>query len=117
MSIVSVTRQNLKETIEHNQIVIFDFWADWCTPCRRFSPIFESVALRFPDVKFVKVNTDLEEELAETFEIRSLPTIAVMKDQDIILLQPGAVSEDILEQIVKNAKAVDMDKVRTEEPN
>src|SRR5437868_3671994 len=111
MSVMEVTRQNIKETIENNQIVIFDFWAEWCAPCKRFGPIFEAVATRHSDIKFVKVNTDIEQELAATFEIRSIPTIAVIKEQDIILVQPGSVSEDILEQIIKKAKEVDMEKV------
>jgi thioredoxin 1 len=114
MSVSEVTRQNIKETIDINQIVIFDFWAEWCAPCKRFAPIFEAVAAKHKDIKFVKVNTDSEQELAATFEIRSIPTIAVIKEQDIILMQPGSVSEDILEQIIKKAREVDMKKVRAE---
>lgn len=114
MSVSEVTRKNIKEIIENNQIVIFDFWAEWCAPCKRFGPIFESVAAKHSDIKFVKVNTDIEQELATTFEIRSIPTIAVMKEQDIILIQPGSVSEEILEQIIKKSREVDMEKVRAE---
>jgi thioredoxin 1 len=115
MAVSEITRQNIKETIESNQIVIFDFWAPWCAPCKRFGPIFEAVAAKHPDVKFVKVNTDTEQELSSAFEIMSIPTIAVMKEQDIILVQPGAVNEDILEQIVQKTKEIDMVKVRAEE--
>lgn len=117
MNVIDATRQNIQETIEKNQIVIFDFWAEWCGPCKRFGPIFEMVAARHPDVKFVKVNTDIEQELAAAFEIRSIPTIAVIKEQDLILLQPGSVSEEILEQIITKAKEVDMAKVRAENDN
>lgn len=117
MNVLDVNRQNIQETIEKNQIVIFDFWAEWCSPCKRFSPVFETVASRHPDVKFVKVNTDIEQELAAAFEIRSIPTIAVIKEQDLILLQPGSVSEEILEQIITKAKEVDMAKVRAENEN
>lgn len=114
MNVTEITRQTIKETIEKNQIVVFDFWAPWCGPCKRFGPIFESVAEKHPDVKFVKVNTDLELELSSAFEIKSIPTIAVIKEQDIILVQPGAVNQDILEQIVIKAKEVDMALVRAE---
>ena len=115
MSVIQVTKQNIKETVDNNEIVIFDFWAPWCGPCKRFGPIFEQVATKHPDVKFVKVNTDEEQELAGAFEVMSIPTIAVIKDKDIIFVQPGAVNEEILEQIVKKAKEVDMAKVRTEQ--
>jgi thioredoxin 1 len=115
MQVSEITRQTIKETIENNQIVIFDFWAPWCTPCKRFGPIFEAVAAKHPDVKFVKVNTDEEQELSSAFEIMSIPTIAVIKEQDIILVQPGAVNEEILEQIVQKSKEVDMAKVRAED--
>ena len=115
MIVTEITRQTIKETIENNQIVIFDFWAPQCGPCKRFGPIFEAVAEKHPDVKFVKVNTDLEQELSSAFEIMSIPTIAVIKEQDIILVQPGAVNEDILEQIVMRAKEVDMQLVRDQQ--
>ncbi len=114
MNVIDATRQNIQEMIEKNQIVIFDFWAEWCGPCKRFGPIFEAVASRHPDIKFAKVNTDIEQELAAAFEIRSIPTIAVIKEQDLILLQPGSVSEEILEQIIAKAKEVDMTKVRAD---
>ena len=115
MSVLPVTRQNIKETIENNQIVIFDFWAPWCGPCQRFGPIFEAVAAKYPEVKFVKVNTDEEQELSSAFEVMSIPTIAVIKEQDIILVQPGAVNQELLEQIVLKSKEVDMEKVRAED--
>lgn len=114
MSVHEVTRENIKEVLQNNQLVIFDFWAEWCGPCKRFGPIFEAVAAKHPDVKFVKVNTDEQRELSAAFEVMSIPTLAVVKEQDIIFVQPGAVNEDILEEIIKKAKEVDMNEVRAD---
>ena len=114
MAVIEGNRENIKDIIKNNQIVIFDFWAEWCAPCKRFGPIFESVATKHSDIVFVKINTDLEQEISTVFEIRSIPTIAVIKEQDIILVQPGSVSEDILEQIIAKAREVDMAVVRSE---
>ncbi|MFM6928100.1 MAG: thioredoxin [Bdellovibrio sp.] len=114
MSVEEVTKANFKEVVEKNQIVIVDFWAVWCGPCKRFAPIFESVAAKHSDVKFIKVNTDEEPELSASFEVRSIPTLAVIKEQQIIFVQPGAVNEDVLEQIVQRAKEIDMAAVEKE---
>ena len=114
MAVIEGNRENIKDLIKNNPIVIFDFWAEWCAPCKRFSPIFEAVAAKNPDVVFVKINTDLEQEISTVFEIRSIPTIAVIKEQDIILVQPGSVSEEILEQIIAKAREVDMNVVRSQ---
>ncbi len=112
MSVLEVTRQSVKEIVESNQIVIFDFWAVWCGPCKRFAPIFEAVAARHPDVKFVKVNSDEEPELAAMFEVRSIPTIAVIKEKEIVFVQPGALPEEVMEEVVQRAKDLDMEEVR-----
>lgn len=112
MAVLELKKSNIKETIENNQIVIIDFWATWCAPCRRFGPIFEAVALKNPDVRFAKVDTEAEQELAANFEIKSIPTIAVIKEGDIIFMQPGALPEEVLEQVVAKAKEVDMAEVR-----
>lgn len=114
MAVDEVTKENFKEIVEQNQIVIVDFWAVWCGPCKRFAPIFESVAAKHSDIKFIKVNTDEQPELSASFEVRSIPTLAVIKEQQIIFVQPGAVNEDILEQIVQRAKDIDMTKVEQE---
>jgi thioredoxin 1 len=114
MAVDEVTKENFKEVVEKNQIVIVDFWAVWCGPCKRFAPIFDSVAAKHPNVKFIKVNTDEQPELAASFEVRSIPTLAVIKEQQIIFVQPGAVNEDTLEQIVQRAKEIDMAAVEKE---
>lgn len=111
MAVMEVTKEDFKEVIAKNPIVIIDFWAVWCGPCKRFAPIFDSVAAKHADVKFIKINTDEQPELAASFEVRSIPTLAVIKEQQIIFVQPGAVNEDILEQIVQRAKEVDMSQV------
>lgn len=110
--VLEVTRQSIKEIVENNKIVIFDFWAVWCGPCKRFGPVFESVAAKHPDIKFVKVNTDEEQELASMFEIQSIPSVAVIKEQEIVFVQPGAIPEEILEEVVQRAKSLDMEEVR-----
>lgn len=112
MAVLEVTRQSIKDIVENNQIVILDFWAVWCGPCQRFAPIFEAVAAKNPDIKFVKVNSDEEPELAAMFEVRSIPTIAVIKEQEIVFVQPGALPEEVLEEVVKKARELDMEEVR-----
>ena len=114
MAVDEVTKENFKEVVEKNQIVIVDFWAVWCGPCKRFAPIFDSVAAKHPNVKFIKVNTDEQPQLAASFEVRSIPTLAVIKEQQIIFVRPGAVNEDTLEQIVQRAKEIDMAAVEKE---
>ncbi|MBV2168757.1 MAG: thioredoxin [Bdellovibrio sp.] len=116
MAVLEITKQNIKETIQNNELVILDFWASWCGPCRRFAPIFETVAIKHPGVVFGKVDTEAEQELAAQFEVMSIPTIAVIKDGDIIFVQPGALSENVFEQVVEKAKEVDMEEVRRQNP-
>lgn len=112
MSVVEVTKENIQGIIEKNQLVILDFWAAWCGPCRRFGPIFEGVAMKHKDIVFGKVDTEAEQELAASFEIQSIPSLAVIKEGDVIFFQPGALPEEILEQVVEKAKEVDMEEVR-----
>jgi thioredoxin 1 len=116
MAVVTVTKDNIKETIEKNELVILDFWATWCGPCKRFAPIFETSALKHPGVVFGKIDTDAEQELAASFDIKSIPSIAVIKQGDVIFFQPGALPEDVFEQVVEKAKEVDMDEVRRQNP-
>lgn len=112
MAVLELTKENFKETIQKNELVILDFWAAWCGPCRRFAPVFESVSNKHPGVVFAKVDTEAEPDIAASFEIMSIPTLAVIKDGDIIFMQAGALPEDILEQVVSKAKEVDMAEVR-----
>ena len=112
MAVIEVNKGNIQELVEKNQTVILDFWATWCGTCKRFAPVFEAVAAKHPDVVFGKIDTDIEQELAASFDIKSIPSLAVIKEGDVIFFQPGALPEDIFEQVVVKAKEVDMAEVR-----
>lgn len=114
MAVIEMTQQNAKETIEGNEMVFIDFWAPWCGPCKNFAPVFESVASKHNDLKFVKVNTDEQSDLAAQFGIMSIPTLGIFKDKELIFLQPGALPEDVLEEIVAKVREVNMDEVRSQ---
>ena len=109
-----VTSQNLRETVEQGGIVVLDFWAPWCGPCRSFAPIFDKVAEANADITFGKVNTDEETQLAGAFEVQSIPTLMVFRDRVLLYSQPGALGAAALEDIVRQVRAVDMEKVRAE---
>ena len=112
MPVVELTKDNFEKIITSNPTVIVDYWAPWCGPCRGFAPVFERVAEQHPDVVFAKVNTDDEQEIATHFQIRSIPTLMVFRDQIIVFSQPGALPQNALEQVVEKAKALDMEEVR-----
>lgn len=110
--VVELTKDNFEQVVTGNSTVIIDYWAPWCGPCRGFAPIFERVAESNPDIVFAKVNTDEEQEIAGHFQIRSIPTLMVFRDNIIVFAQPGALPQSALEQIVEKSKALDMDEVR-----
>jgi len=112
MAVIEITKDNLEDTVLNNPTVVIDFWAPWCGPCRGFAPVFERVAEANPDIVFAKVNTDEEQEIAEHFQIRSIPTLMVFRDKIIVFSQPGALPQNALEQIVEKAKGLDMEEVR-----
>jgi thioredoxin 1 len=114
MSTKIVTAKNIDEILDKHQIVILDFWASWCEPCKIFGPIFESVASKNPDVFFGKVNTETELELGEDFQIRSIPTLVILKERTIILDQPGSIPEYLLTKIVNEARAIDVSKLESD---
>jgi thioredoxin len=114
MAVVELTKENFEQVVTGNPTVVVDYWAPWCGPCRGFAPVFERVAEANPDVVFAKVNTDDEQEIAAHFQIRSIPTLMVFRDQIIVFSQPGALAQNALEQIVSKAKSLDMDQVRAE---
>ena len=112
MSVVELSKDNFEQVVTGNPTVVVDYWAPWCGPCRGFAPVFERVAEANPDVVFAKVNTDVEQEIAAHFQIRSIPTLMVFRDQIIVFSQPGVLPQNALEQIVAKAKELDMDQVR-----
>ena len=112
MAVVELTKDNFEQVVTSNSTVVVDYWAPWCGPCKGFAPVFEKVAEANPDVVFAKVNTDEEQEIAAHFQIRSIPTLMVFRDQVIVFSQPGALPQGAFEQVVSKAKALDMDDVR-----
>jgi thioredoxin 1 len=112
MAVVELTKDNFEQVITGNATVIVDYWAPWCGPCRGFAPVFEKVSEMHPDVVFAKVNTEDEQEIAAHFQIRSIPTLMVFREQIIVFSQPGALPQGAFEQVVSRAKALDMEEVR-----
>lgn len=113
-SVQQLNDQNIEDTIAKNKIVMIDFWAPWCGPCTRFSPIFEAAAEKHQDVVFAKVNTDEQQEIAASFEIKSIPTLAIFKEQTLIYHEAGSLPEEALEEILTQVRNLDMDQVREE---
>ncbi len=112
--VMEVTKENFTEVIEGNDIIIVDFWAPWCGPCRSFAPTFEKVAEANPDMTFAKINTEQEQELAAQFQIRSIPTLMVFREKVIIFSQPGVLPESALTELLSQVKALDMEQVHRE---
>ena len=111
---VEVTGENFKQVVERDGIVLLDFWAAWCGPCRSFAPTFEKAAAAHPDITFGKIDTEAQQELASSFQIRSIPTLMIMRDQVLLFSQPGALPAAALEDLLKQVSALDMEKVRAE---
>lgn len=114
MATVALTKETFEQTIQDNDTVIVDFWAEWCGPCRSFAPTFEAASEEHTDIVFGKVDTEDQQELAQTFGIRSIPTLMVFRDQVILYAQPGALPGNLLEDLIGQVKALDMDEVRTQ---
>jgi thioredoxin len=114
MATMELTKDNFEKTVGDNPIVIVDFWAPWCGPCRGFAPVFEKASEAHPDVVFAKVNSDEQQELAGAFNIRSIPTLMVFREKVILFQQAGALPGQALDQVLTQAKSLDMAKVHQE---
>ena len=114
MPTVNLTKDNFDQTVTDNDIVIVDFWAPWCGPCKFFSPVFEAASDKHPDVVFAKINTDEQQELAGMFAIRSIPTLMIMREKVILYQEAGAMPAGPFEEIIEKAKSLDMAKVHEE---
>jgi thioredoxin len=114
MGVAAIGMKDFRQTVEKGGIVLVDWWAPWCGPCRSFAPSFEAVAEANPDVTFAKVNTDEEQELSGAFQIRSIPTLMVFRDKVLLYSQPGALPRSALEELLGKVRGIDMEVVRAE---
>ncbi|MEN8170017.1 MAG: thioredoxin [Pseudomonadota bacterium] len=112
MAHVDLTKDNFDEVASSSDFMIIDFWAPWCGPCKQFGPLFEETAKKYTDITFAKVNTEEEQELAGHFQIRSIPTLMIMRDQVVVYSQPGALMGGQFEQLIEKARELDMEEVR-----
>ncbi|MFB9888798.1 thioredoxin [Planobispora takensis] len=113
---IAVTEDNFNEIADQG-IVLLDFWAAWCGPCRTFGPIFEKASEKHEDITFGKIDTEAEQALAQGFEITSIPTVMAIRDGIVVFAQPGALPEPALEDLIRQVRALDMDAIRTELAN
>ena len=115
MATIALTAQLFERTVRGSDIVLVDFWAAWCGPCRQFAPVFEDASERHPDIVFAKVDTEAEQALAAAAQITSIPTLMAFKEGNLVFSQPGALPAPLLEQLISGVRALDLDAVAEEE--
>ncbi len=114
VEVIELTGENFAASINDHPFAVVDFWAPWCAPCRAFAPVFAAAAAKYPDVRFAKINTEAEQQLAANFNIRSIPTLMIFRDNVIVFAEAGALPASALDQVLGAARALDMDAVRRE---
>ena len=116
MATVELTKDDFEETVTGSDILLIDFWAAWCGPCRMFDPVYEKASERHPDIVFGKVDTEAQPELAGAFQISSIPTLMAVRERTVLYAQPGALPPQALEELIGKIRTVDMEDVRRKAP-
>jgi len=114
MATQKLSLNDLDQALEKNDILLIDFWAEWCGPCKMFGPTFEKVSEKYPEIGFYKVNTEDDMEMASAFGIQSIPTLAIFRDKILLYKQAGALPESALDDVIRQVQELDMEKIKTE---
>jgi thioredoxin 1 len=109
---IELNKDNFQQTVDDNETVFIDFWAEWCGPCKAFGPVFEAASEKYPDAVFAKVDTEEQRELAGAFQIMSIPTLMAFRDNVLLYAEPGALPPEALEDLIQQVNALDMEEVR-----